>query len=74
MIGILATIAAALLTGGKGGGERRTSNSSSSARSRTRRRSPCPEQRPKMQLIDGKIQATGTNVAGYSLFRVLNIC
>jgi hypothetical protein len=28
-------------------------------------------QEAKMQLIDGKIQSTGTNVAGYSLFRVL---
>src|SRR6201999_3027627 len=27
----------------------------------------------KMQLVDGKIQATGTNVAGYELFRVVSI-
>ena len=36
-----------------------------------RSRSPVPGRRRKMQLTEGGLRATGTNVSGYSLFRVL---
>jgi hypothetical protein len=72
VIGILATIAAALLTGGGGGGDY--------AHLEWVQQRAIPDSKSvnvpgsteaKMKLIDGKIQATGTNVAHYSLFRVL---
>jgi hypothetical protein len=71
--GVLACIVAALLTSGKGSGE--------AAHLEFVQQAKIPDSRPvavpgsseaKMQLIDGKIQATGTNVEGYSLFRVRN--
>jgi hypothetical protein len=71
VIGVLATIAAAVLTTGKGSGEaahlefvlkRTIANSKPVAVPGSKE--------AKMQLIDGKIEATGTNVAGYELFRV----
>jgi hypothetical protein len=73
VIGIIATIAAAVLTGGGASGD--------SAHLEWVQQSAIPDSKPvavpgsqeaKMQLIDGKMQATGTNVAGYSLFRVLS--
>jgi hypothetical protein len=72
VIGIIATIAAAVLTGGGGSGD--------IAHLEWVQQRPIPNSKPvpvpggqgaKMQLINGKIQATGTNVAGYELFRVL---
>ena len=72
VVGIIATIAAALLTGG--------SSSSEAAHLEWVQHTPIPDSKPvlvpgskeaKMRLIDGGIRATGTNVAGYSLFRVL---
>jgi hypothetical protein len=72
VIGVIATIAAAVLSGGGASGD--------SAHLEWVQQSTIPDSRPatvpggqdaKMQLIDGKMQATGTNVAGYSLFRVL---
>jgi hypothetical protein len=71
VIGVLATIAAALLTTGKGSGEE--------AHLEWVQQAKIPNSKPvavpggkeaKMQLIDGRIQATGTNVSGYSLFRI----
>jgi hypothetical protein len=71
VIGVLATIAAAVLTTGKGSGE--------AAHLEFVQKRAIPNSKPiavpgskeaKMQLVDGKIEATGTNVAGYSLFRV----
>jgi hypothetical protein len=69
-IGLLACVAAALLATDKGSGE--------SASLEWVKRAPVPDSRPvavpggggSMQLIDGSIAATGTNVSGYSLFRV----
>jgi hypothetical protein len=72
-IGLLATLAAALLTTGKGSGEW--------AHLEFVQRTKIPDSKvatvpgsndAKMQLVDGTIQATGTNVAGYSLFRVVS--
>jgi hypothetical protein len=72
VVGLIATIAAALLTSGKGGGE--------AAHLEFVQQRPITNSKAvavpgghgqKMQLVSGKIQATGTNVGGYSLFRVL---
>lgn len=72
VIGLVATLAAALLTTGKGSGE--------AAHLEFVQRTTIPDSKPvaipggkeKMQLIEGKLQETGTNVEGYSLFRVQN--
>lgn len=72
VIGVIATIAAALLAGGGSSGE--------FAHLEWAQQAAIPDSKPvaapggqgaKMQLISGRIQATGTNVAGYSLFRIL---
>jgi hypothetical protein len=73
VIGVLACIAAALLTSGKGSGE--------AAHLEFVQKGAIPDSKPvavpgskdaQMQLVDGKIEATGTNVSEYSLFRVRN--
>jgi hypothetical protein len=69
-VGLLACVAAALLATGKGSGE--------SASLEWVKRGPVSDSKPtdvpggggSMQLIDGSIAATGTNVSGYSLFRM----
>jgi hypothetical protein len=73
VVGLLATIAAALLTTGKGSGE--------AAHLEFVQQRAIPDSKPvavpggkgaQMQLVDGKIQATGTNDGGYLLFRVVS--
>jgi hypothetical protein len=75
VVGLLATIAAAVLahTGGGAGGE--------AAHLEFVQKAKIPDSKPvavpggkklKMQLVGGTIKATGTNVANYSLFRVLS--
>jgi hypothetical protein len=73
-IGLIATLAAAVLSGGGGGGE--------AAHLEFVQKAKIPDSKPvavpgsktaKMQLVGGTIKATGTNVAGYELFRVLSI-
>jgi len=69
-VGLIACLAAAVLATGKGEGE--------SARLEWVQRGAVPDSEPaavpggkgQMQLIKGSIAATGTNVSGYSLFRV----
>lgn len=70
-VGLLACLAAAALATGKGSGE--------SASLEWVQRGPVPDSEPvavpggsgkQMQLIKGSIVASGTNVSGYSLFRV----
>jgi hypothetical protein len=69
-VGLLACVAAALLTTGKGSGE--------AANLEWVQTAPIPDSKPvqvpggsqSMQLIAGAISATGTNVSGYTLFRV----
>lgn len=73
-IGLLATLAAALLSNtGAASGE--------AAHLEFVQKAKIPDSKPvtvpgsknlKMQLVDSNIKATGTNVAGYSLFRVLS--
>jgi hypothetical protein len=73
-IGLIATIAAALLSGSGSSGE--------AAHLEFVQKAKIPDSKPvavpgsktaKMQLVGGTIKATGTNVAGYELFRVLSI-
>jgi hypothetical protein len=69
-VGLLACVAAALLTADKSSGE--------AANLEWVKAAPIPDSKPvqvpggseSMQLQDGGISATGTNVSGYSLFRV----
>jgi hypothetical protein len=69
-VGLLACLAAALLTTDKGGGE--------AANLEWVQTAPVPDSEPiavpggdgSMRLTDGEISSTGTNVSGYSLFRV----
>ena len=72
VVGVIATIAAAVLSGNGGGG--------SAAHLEWVRQRKMPDSQQvavpgnpssKMQLVDAKIQSTGSNVAGYALFRVL---
>lgn len=73
VIGVIATIAAALLTGGSKSGE--------AAHLEFKQQAKIPASKPvavpgakkgvQMELEQGQIEATGLNVAGYSLFRVL---
>ncbi len=74
VVGIIATIAAAVLSGGGGSG--------SAAHLEFVQKGKIPDSKAvlvpgsktaKMQLVGGTIKATGTNVANYSLFRVLSI-
>jgi hypothetical protein len=74
VVGLLATIAAAVLTN-------TGSSSSEAAHLEFVQKAKIPDSKPvavpgskklKMQLVGGTIKATGTNVANYSLFRVLS--
>jgi hypothetical protein len=72
-VGLLACLAAALLTTGKGSGE--------AAHLEWVKRVSMPASKPAavpggggtMELSEGAIRATGTNVSGYSLFRVSSL-
>ena len=69
-VGLLACVAAALLTTDKGSGE--------AANLEWVQTAPIPDSKPaqvpggsqSMQLTGGDIRATGTNVSGYSLYQV----
>lgn len=70
-IGIIATIAAALLTTSKGSGEAAHLEFVQQAKFADSKPVAVPGGKGyEMQLVEGNIKATGTNVAGYSLFRV----
>src|ERR1700679_4316669 len=72
-VGLLACVVAAVLTTGKGDGEAANLGWVQTA--------PIPDSKPvavpggkgSMQLTGGGIRATGTNVGGYSLFRVASV-
>ncbi len=72
-VGLIACVAAALLSTDKGGGE--------AANLEWVQTAPLPDSKPvavpggkgTMELTDGGIRATGTNVSGYSLFRVASV-
>jgi hypothetical protein len=71
-VGLVACVVAALATVGKGEGE--------AAQLEWVTKSPMPDSQPvavpggaqQMQLTDGGVRATGLNVSGYELFRVLS--
>jgi hypothetical protein len=72
VVGVIATIAAALLSGSGSGGSAAHLEWVQQGRFPDSKTAAVPgSPGAKMQLINGKIQSTGTNVAGYSLFRVL---
>jgi len=73
VVGLIATLAAALLSN--------SGSTGSFAHLEWVQQRPIPDSKPvavpgseaaKMKLINGKIQSTGTNIAGYALFRVLS--
>jgi hypothetical protein len=72
-VGLLACIAAALLSTDKGSGEAASLEWVQTA--------PIPDSKPvavpggkgKMRLVNGDIRATGTNVSGYLLFRIATV-
>ena len=69
-VGLLACVAAALLTTDKGSGEAANLEWVQSAPIADSKPVQVPGGSESMQLTDGEISATGTNVSGYSLFRV----
>ena len=73
-IGLLATLAAAVLTDtGAGSGEAAHLEFVQKAKIADSKAVTVPgSKKLKMQLVGGTIKATGLNVAGYSLFRVLS--
>jgi hypothetical protein len=73
-IGLLATILAAVLSNtGGGSGEAAHLEFVQKAKIADSEAVPVPgSKKLKMQLVGGTIKATGTNVAGYSLYRVLS--
>lgn len=71
VIGLLATLAAALLSTGKGSGEAAHLEFVQQAKVADAGPVAIPgSEEAKMTLSEGRIQETGTNVEGYSLFRV----
>jgi hypothetical protein len=72
-IGLLACIAAALLATGKGEGEAANLEWVQTASIPNSKPVAVPGGRQPMELTGGEIRATGTNVSGYSLFRVASV-
>jgi hypothetical protein len=73
VIGLIATLAAALLSGSGGGGEAAHLEFVQKRKIADSEAVEVPGGKGyKMQLVDGKIEATGSNVAGYQLYRVLS--
>jgi hypothetical protein len=69
-VGLIACVAAALLATDKGSGESASLEWVESGPVSDSKPVDVPGGGGSMQLIDGSIVATGTNVSGYSLFRV----
>lgn len=70
VVGLLACIAAALLSTDKGEGEAAHLEWVQTAKMPDSEPATVPGGSQKMQLVKGKMRATGTNVSGYSLFQV----
>jgi hypothetical protein len=72
LVGLIATLAAALLSGTGGGGSAAHLEWVEQHKLPDSEKVAVPgDQAAKMQLIDARLQSTGLNVAGYALFRVL---
>jgi hypothetical protein len=69
-VGLLACVAAALLTTGKGSGEAANLEWVQTAPIADSKPAQVPGGDQALQLTSGEISATGTNVSGYTLFRV----
>jgi hypothetical protein len=69
-VGLLACVAAALLTADKSSGDAANLEWVQSAPIPSSKPAQVPGGSQAMELTDGEISATGTNVSGYSLFRV----
>src|SRR5262249_4793051 len=69
-IGLVACLVAALATTGKGEGEAAHLEWVKEAKIADSEAVKVPGGDQKMQLIKGKLRATGTNVSGYSLYQV----
>ena len=72
-VGLIACVAAALLSTDKGGGEAANLEWVQTAPMPNSKPVAVPGGRGTMELTDGGIRATGTNVSGYSLFRVASV-
>ena len=72
-VGLLACIAAALLSTGKGSGEAANLEWVRTAKIPDSQPVAVPGGKGNMQLVEGDIRATGTNVSGYSLFRIATV-
>ena len=69
-VGLIATVAAALLTAGRGEGEAAHLEFVQTGKIADSKPTEVPGGGGTMQLTESRIQATGTNYSGYSLFRV----
>ncbi len=69
-VGLIATLAAALLTAGKGEGAAPHLEFVQTGKIADSKPAEVPGGGGTMQLTEGRIQATGSNISGYSLFRV----
>lgn len=69
-VGLLACIAAALLTTGKGSGEAANLEWVQTGKIPSSKPVAVPGATQSMQLVEGRMRASGTNVSGYSLFQV----
>jgi hypothetical protein len=72
-VGLLACLAAALLTTGKGSGEAAQLEWVQRASTPASEPAAVPGGGGTIELSEGAIRATGTNVSGYSLFRVSSL-
>lgn len=70
VVGLLACIAAALLTTDKGEGEAANLEWVQTGKFPDSKPATVPGGSQKMQLVKGRMRATGTNVSGYSMFQV----
>lgn len=69
-VGLVACVVAALATVGKGEGEAANLEWVQLRSAPDSKSVPVPGGKGEMQLVDSDIRATGTNVSGYSLFRI----
>jgi len=71
-VGLIACVAAALLSTDKGEGEAAHLEWVQSGKIADSKAVTVPGGTQKMQLVEGRMRATGSNVSGYSLFQVAN--
>jgi hypothetical protein len=72
IVGVIATIAAALLTGGHSSDEAAHLEWVQQRKVPDSKAVDAPGGNGSIQMVDGSIMSTGSNIEGYSLFRVVN--